>query len=285
MLETEKVDIDQLVNGTAVKQPQHLRERQGRCDRTHERRTDCFSGEQRHAAAIEHTVRQEIGVWRPVLDLLTLSGLLPYSCSGAPTANRYLALVRATLRKAANEWERLEREPKVRMYRENDRRVRFLTREEADRLIRELPMHLAEISRLALATGLRRANITGLEWSQVNLEKGLAWIHADQAKGKRAIPVPLNKDAIEVLKRQIGKHPTRGFSYNGKPVFQTATKAWHKAVKRAGLKDLRFHDLRHYLGELACAIGDPDLCTPGDGWVAIGGDGPALCVSGDLILV
>ena len=165
--------------------------------------------------------------------------------SSQPTANRYMALVRAILRKAANEWEWLDREPKVRMYRENDRRVRFLVREEADRLIRELPMHLAEMSRFALATGLRRANITGLEWSQVNLEERLAWIHADQAKGKKAIAVPLNKDAIDVLKRQIGKHPTRVFSYNGKPVFQTSTKAWHKALKRAGIADLRFHDLRH----------------------------------------
>ena len=165
--------------------------------------------------------------------------------SSQPTANRYMALVRAILRKAANEWEWLGREPKVRMYKESDRRVRFLLREEADRLIDELPMHLAEMSRFALATGLRRANITGLEWTKVKLEDRLAWIDADEAKGKKSIPVPLNKDALDVLKRQVGKHPTRVFTYHSKPVFQTCTKAWHKALKRAGIENLRFHDLRH----------------------------------------
>ncbi len=57
--------------------------------------------------------------------------------------------------------------------------------------------------------------------------------------------MPLNEDAIEVIRRQMGKHPTRVFSYKGRPVFQTCTKAWHKAMKRAGIKDFRFHDLRH----------------------------------------
>lgn len=162
-----------------------------------------------------------------------------------PTANRYMALVRAILRKAANEWEWVEREPKVRMYRERNRRVRFLTRTEADRLIHELPPHLAEMARFALATGLRRANITGLEWSQVDLDRSLAWVHPDQAKGRKAIAVPLNQDAIKVLERQRGKHATRVFTYKGKPVFQLATHAWQKALKRAGIEDFRFHDLRH----------------------------------------
>jgi integrase len=161
------------------------------------------------------------------------------------TANRYLALVRAILGKAVYEWEWLEREPKVRMFRETSRRVRFLTRAEADRLIMELPPHLAEMAQFALATGLRRANITGLEWSQVDLDRSLAWIHPDQAKGRKAISVPLNKDAIEVLMRQQGNHPIRVFTYRGKPVFQLATHSWQKALKRAGIEDFRFHDLRH----------------------------------------
>jgi len=46
----------------------------------------------------------------------------------------------------------------------------------------------------------------------VKLKEEIAWIHA-QSKGKKAIAVPLNKDAIDLLKRQIGKHPTRVFSY------------------------------------------------------------------------
>ena len=76
--------------------------------------------------------------------------------SGA-TANRYLALVRAMLPKAAHEWEWIARVPKVRMFRETRRRVRWLTHEEAARLIHELPEHQAEMVRFALATGLRQA--------------------------------------------------------------------------------------------------------------------------------
>ena len=78
--------------------------------------------------------------------------------SGA-TANRYLALVRAILRRAAHKWEWIDRVPKVRMFRETRRRVRWLTHEEAARLIHELPEHQAEMVRFALATGLRQANV------------------------------------------------------------------------------------------------------------------------------
>jgi integrase len=46
--------------------------------------------------------------------------------------------------------------------------------------------------RFALATGLRQADILGLEWGQVDLEKAVAWVNADQAKARRAIGVPLN---------------------------------------------------------------------------------------------
>ena len=79
----------------------------------------------------------------------------------------------------------------------------------------------------------------------MDLARSLAWIHPDQAKGRRAIAVPLNKDAVEVLKRQQGIHPTRVFTYKGNPVFQLVTRGWQKVLKRAGIEDFRFHDLRH----------------------------------------
>ena len=64
------------------------------------------------------------------------------------------------------------------------------------------PEHLAEMARFTLATGLRKANVVGLEWSQVDLERECAWIHPDQAKARKAIPVPLNADAMAVIRRQ-----------------------------------------------------------------------------------
>lgn len=161
------------------------------------------------------------------------------------TANRYLALIRAILRKAAFEWEWIERVPKVKLFREAKRRVRWITPEQAKTLLRELPIHQRDIVLFALSTGLRQSNVLKLDWSQVDLERRVAWIHPDQAKGRRAIHVSLNSTAIEVLVRQLGKHPERVFTYQGKPVAWANTRAWREALKRAGIEDFRWHDLRH----------------------------------------
>ena len=112
-------------------------------------------------------------------------------------------------------------------------------------LMGELPAHQRETVMFALATGLRQRNVLELEWSQVNLELHHAWIHAGQSKNRRPIAVPLNDTAIQVLQRQIGKHESRVFTYAGKPLKAANTKAWGNALKRAGITDFRWHDLRH----------------------------------------
>ena len=96
-----------------------------------------------------------------------------------------------------------------------------------------------------LATGLRRANVTGLQWTQVDLVRRLAWIHRDQAKARKAIAVPLNAEAVILIRRRLGKHPTHVFSYRGRPIRQVSTKAWYQALAKAGIEDFRWHDLRH----------------------------------------
>jgi integrase len=161
------------------------------------------------------------------------------------TVNRVLEVIRAVLKKACNEWEWIDRVPSVRMLPEPIKRVRWLTRNEADRLIAVLPLHLANMTRFSLETGLRRSNVTGLQWSQIDLVRRTAWIHPDQAKAGKAIPVPLSNVAVLLLREQIGKHSVNVFTFNGKPVNQVNTKAWHKALKRVGIKNFRWHDLRH----------------------------------------
>lgn len=161
------------------------------------------------------------------------------------TANRVVEIVRTILTKACKEWEWIDRIPSIRMLKEPTRRVRWLTRNEADRVMAELPEHLADMVRFSLETGLRRNNVTGLEWSQVDLARRMAWIHPDQAKARKAIPVPLSSVAVAVIRKQIGKHQAKVFSYKGKPVYQVNTKAWHKALKRVGIENFRWHDLRH----------------------------------------
>ena len=96
-----------------------------------------------------------------------------------------------------------------------------------------------------LATGLRQSNVSFLLWSQVDIDRGIAWIHADQSKSRKAIVVPLNKDALIVLRKRKGKHPVYVFTYKNKPVARTTTKAWNAALTRAGIDHFRWHDLRH----------------------------------------
>ncbi len=161
------------------------------------------------------------------------------------TVNRTLELLRAILRKCVNDWEWLNRAPSVRMLKEPTRRIRFLTRDEAQALLRALPEHLADMAEFSLATGLRAANVTGLQWSQLDLARRLAWIHPDQAKTRRAIPVPLNAEAAALISKQVGKHLTHVFSFQGRPITQVSTKAWYAALERSGVTDFRWHDLRH----------------------------------------
>lgn len=173
------------------------------------------------------------------------------------TVNRTLALVRAILRRCERDWEWLDRAPAVRLLKEPVKRIRYLTRPEAERLLKELPPHLADMAQFALATGLRSANIFGMRWDQVDLERRMAWVHPDQAKARRAIPVPLNGEAMAVLQKQRGKHPERVFTFRGEPVSATTTKAWYAAVKRAGVQPLRFHDLRHTFASWHVQQGTP----------------------------
>ena len=161
------------------------------------------------------------------------------------TVNRYLALVRAILIRARDEWEWVDKVPKVRLFKETNSRERSLTVSQAKALLAELPEHQREVVLFALATGLRQSNVLRLEWGQVNLEQRHAWIHGWQSKNRRPIAVPLNDAALSVLKRQEGKHPTRVFTFRGKPINQANTKAWQAAKKRAGIEDFRWHDLRH----------------------------------------
>ena len=149
-------------------------------------------------------------------------------------------------RKCVNEWEWLDRAPQVRMLKEPTRRVRFLSREEAQRLLAELPEHLADMAAFSLATGLRRSNVTGLQWSQVDLARRLAWIHPDQAKARKAIPVPLNAEAVALIRASSSGSTRRTCSAIGASRSSRSTRRpGTRRSERAGIEDFRWHDLRH----------------------------------------
>lgn len=165
--------------------------------------------------------------------------------SSPATANRYLALVRAILKRACDEWEWLERVPKFKLFREAEGRVRSLNPLEFQALLRELPPHLADMAIFAVATGLRQANVRDMQWQYVDIERQHAWVPGSQHKNGKPHSVPLNDMALAVLTRQLGKHPTQVFTFRGQPIANVNTKAWTGALKRAGIEDFRWHDLRH----------------------------------------
>lgn len=178
-------------------------------------------------------------------DLIQQIGERKAAHSSRSNANRYLALIRSVLRRARDDWEWLDRIPRVRLYPESRRRIRWIMHEQAQRLLDELPSHLRDMAQFSLCTGLRQRNVSYLRWDQVDRSRAVAWIHHDEAKAGKAIAVPLNADAMEVLQRRSGQHADYVFTYAGKPVERCSTKAWYAALERAGIEDFRWHDLRH----------------------------------------
>jgi len=165
--------------------------------------------------------------------------------SSPSTANRYLALIRSILRRAAYEWQIIEKPPFVRLYPEAKRRVRWLTPEQAATLLDELPQHHLQPVLFALSTGLRQSNVLGLTWQQIDLKRRTAWLFGDQVKNGEDLHISLNDTAIAVLYARRWIHNTHVFTYQGKPIKRLTTRAWYKALDRAGIENFRWHDLRH----------------------------------------
>lgn len=160
------------------------------------------------------------------------------------TKNRYIALLVSILRRAvAIGW--LDKAPVVQLFQENNRRKTYFTPEQARLLLAHLPdQHKAPVT-LAFLTGLRKSNVYGLRWDQIDLKRGVAWVYSDEFKGGVNHTVPLNSDSkallAGLLARRTSDNPLvfAGLS----PIL---TKAWRRVVKQAGLPPgLRFHDTRH----------------------------------------
>lgn len=161
---------------------------------------------------------------------------------GPATYNRLMAIIRAALRIAKQRgW--IDAVPALVQKHEAPAEARALTAEEWGRLREELPEHLRDMAEFAIATGLRFANVSMLEWERVDLDRALAWIPGPQAKARKAIGVPLPPAALRLLRGREQGYPWV-FTYQGRPVWRIST-AWRKACARAGLPGLRFHDLRH----------------------------------------
>lgn len=172
-----------------------------------------------------------------------VSTLVPVS--GA-TINRYRSVISSLLQHARKSGFMVGEVCLPDMDKESKGRVRWLTKEEAGRLLAELPDYLRAMVKFSLATGLRQHNVSHLCWSDVDLSRRIAWVHPDESKNGAPIPIALSAGAVAVLEGQQGKHAKLVFpSELGKALVDPANSAWDAAVKRAGLENFRWHDMRH----------------------------------------
>lgn len=124
---------------------------------------------------------------------------------------------------------------------EPEGRTRFLTPDEIKALMSALPVNLKEIVVFAIMTGARRSQIVNLVWDRVDLEHGTAIVYKKSRKKDLPHTIELNEGALEMLLRRI-EHKAPGVRCFDATNFQHG---FEKAVAAAGLKDFRFHDLRH----------------------------------------
>jgi integrase len=170
------------------------------------------------------------------------------------TVNRALALLRHLLRLAHEEWEVLDAVPRVRMEREAEGRLRWLTPEDATRLLAACGESrngsLTDLVEFALFTGLRRGEVLDLTWERVDRARGV--ILLDVTKSGKRREVPLNSRADAVLARRGSKSSGLVFGTRKWDHFRSA---WERAVGRAKLVDFHFHDLRHTFASWAVQRG------------------------------
>jgi integrase len=145
---------------------------------------------------------------------------------------------------------------RVRLFREDRRRVRYLTEEEETGLLDACSLQLRRVVLFALHTGMRRGEILGLRWQDVDSKNGVAVIPAEKAKGKRTRFIPLNSVALAVLDEMPASLDRTAlvFKNSAGNEWDRLRKHWEYAVFAAGLEDFRFHDLRHtYASRLVMA--------------------------------
>ncbi|MFC6279897.1 MULTISPECIES: tyrosine-type recombinase/integrase [Polaromonas] len=174
------------------------------------------------------------------------------------TCNRYLSALRACLRLAHKKYDMLAEVPAFFMKEEPKGRVRWITPEEVQALINELPQHLRSPCVIALTTGLRRSVVCLLQWSQIDLDAMTLTVSAEDMKNEEHHVVPLPDLAMQVLRAEVGKHAERVWTFRGKPFDCFAHRTWKKAKERAGIEDFRWHDLRHTWATMLTQSGASD---------------------------
>lgn len=163
------------------------------------------------------------------------------------TVNHDLKLLSSMFSRAVA-WKMLVTEnpmKEVKQLRENNHRLRFLSVEEIGELSkacvndeeRGVKGELFNLVTLAVNTGMRKGELMGLEWHNIDLKNSAIHIYASKSGKPR--PIPINKQAMEVL-LSIRKLPC-----SSKLFESDHRQAYILALEAAGIKDANFHTLRH----------------------------------------
>ncbi|MGZ8094992.1 MAG: tyrosine-type recombinase/integrase [Methylosarcina sp.] len=181
--------------------------------------------------------------------------------NGHYEANRVLALVSSMFSKAEiwgileegapNPARGVEKFPEV-------KRDRFLQSDELPRFFSALAEEPNDIIRdyilMSLLTGARRANVLAMRWDQVNFERA-EW-RIPETKNGTPQTVTLSPEAIQILHNRNSTKSPFVFSGEGKTGHLVEPKnCWKRILDRAGLTDLRIHDLRRTLGSWQAKTG------------------------------
>jgi integrase len=167
---------------------------------------------------------------------------------GDVSINRELAFLR-NLCTMAIAWSKASENPvkKVRFARENNGRTRFLTREEEVRILTCCIPSLKPLVVTALHTGFRMSELLSLTWRDVAFHRRVIAVRAAYAKNGESRSIPMNSVLLEML------WSMQGDTLGNAPVFCTSRGTPHRdfrttftrVVRKAGIEDFRFHDLRH----------------------------------------
>ncbi len=157
------------------------------------------------------------------------------------TVQKELSTIRAILNKERREG-RLAFVPPFPRIRKEPGRCRWLTVVEEQRLLAASAEHLKPLIAFALDTGGRRSELLGLDWCNVDL--GQRRITFVKTKNGHNRTIRLTERAKTILVGLGPKETGPVFTYGGKAM-KEVTSSFKRAREKAGLKDVRFHDLRH----------------------------------------
>lgn len=165
------------------------------------------------------------------------------SCSGA-SLNRYTALVAAVMNKAARQLHWLQVVPLFYYYEEGEARDRVLTKAEAGMVFQAMPDWARDAFLFALSTGLRRGNVIGLRWEWVDMPARVVRVPREAFKQRKRHIQAMNQTAVEIVRKQLGKHDAFVFQKDGQPITKDMMRRAWDAARKALAEDAQFRDLR-----------------------------------------